>query len=86
MAHVAPMHAVWRIAIGAQDIRIASLDEDHIQALFESGRLKTAHVYRRDTGDKMVLLTAPTADVQQLLKTVLSDKDAFGDETVLTRK
>ncbi|MCX6549632.1 MAG: hypothetical protein NTY02_01265 [Acidobacteria bacterium] len=87
LSHVPPMHAAWRIAIDKQAIRVTPVDLDHVLELLKSGKLKTPNVVR-DSGsdDKLLLLTAPPKDLQSFLRAILADTEAFGDETVLTRK
>lgn len=87
LLHTPPMHSVFAIRIAKDQIEVAPLDEDHVLDLLKQGRLKVPHTYR-DGGpdDKLLLLTAPTRDLQGLLRSLAGDAKAFGDWALMKRK
>jgi hypothetical protein len=87
LAHMAPMHAAFRIEFGKDELRIAAVDLDHVESLINAGTLKVAHAFRdRGHGEKLLVLTPPSKQLQAFLRAIVRDPKAFGDAMVMTRQ
>ena len=73
--HVIPTHTIWRVWLETDALRMVWLDDDWLGQMIEGKKITIAH-FRR--GDEIVL-TAPTAELQALVKRFADDIAAFPD-------
>jgi hypothetical protein len=87
MMHTPPMHTLWRVKGGPEGLTVATLDEKQVRTLLTAGKIPVSSGYR-DSGHDVaqLLLTSQTAELQAFVKAMLASKDAWGDDTVLTRQ
>ena len=70
---VIPTHTIWRLWLERDALRLAGLEEDWLEGMIEEKKISVAH-FRR--GDEIVL-TASTAELQDLVKRFADDRAAF---------
>lgn len=79
--HLLPTHLLWRVWVGADTLRIASLEDDWLERMIDSGTLEIRHA--RWNGD--VILTASTEELQKLVQRHAEDNGVFSEPDVFVR-
>jgi hypothetical protein len=80
--HLVPAHIFGRIELMGDSLSLSLLDSDWLEEKLDSGKIKIAH----EEIDDSPVLTASTADLQQLIKEYARDPEAFSGQTILHRK
>jgi len=81
-----PAHLLLKVEQIQPTFRYTVLNEDWLSKLFEKQPNALRHYDNEDTGDKGIILTADTAELQAFLKQYGGTKEAFGDITELKRQ
>lgn len=63
LAHVVPAHSLWKIEREGDVLTLYALDNGALEQAIEDGRIVIGHIER----DGMLVLTAPTAELQDLV-------------------
>jgi hypothetical protein len=82
LANLVPAHTLARLTIGEDSISIAMMDGDWLKQLSDRNQLDLAHE-RLDSG--MIVLTAPTRELQAFALKHADNKEAFGEAEVFRR-
>jgi hypothetical protein len=80
--HRLPVHSFSRIHLEGDRLAIASIDADWMKEALADSRIDIAHTMV----DDIVLLTATSAELKQLVLDHGDDEGAFGEAGVYTRK
>jgi hypothetical protein len=80
--HFIPVHSFWRVWFDRDDMRVATLQPDWLRGQLEEGAVDIAH----RPCDDVVLLTASTAELQQLIREHAEDPEAFAHPMPLSRQ
>ncbi len=80
--HLVRAHIFGKIKISPDTLTLSLLDGDWLKDMITKGEIKIGH---EDVQDG-ILLTAPTADLQALVKKYANDDKAFSSPTYLIRK
>lgn len=81
--HLFPVHTIAKLALDRDEMQISLLDMHWFDEMLK--RKKLSVKYERI--EKQVILTAPTAELQKLVRRFANDSDAFPQsQSVLTRK
>ena len=75
-------HIITRLELSGDTLKIASLEGDYLKAQMGSGKLKIAHALQGDD----VILTAATAELQQLVLSLEDIAAAFPDPENCVRR
>ena len=73
--HFIPAHTFWRIWIEDDNLRIALMNEDWLKRKIDAKSVSIAH----ERMDDLIVLTAPTAKLQELVLKHAEDSEAFPD-------
>jgi hypothetical protein len=82
LANFVPTHTIARVTISKDSISIAMMDGDWLKQLSDQNQLDLAHE-RLD--DEMIVLTAPTRELQAFALKHVYTKEAFGEAGVFHR-
>jgi hypothetical protein len=82
--HFVPVHSFWRVLLDGDDMQVAALSPDWLGRQLEQGRVRINHKPYED--EHVILLTAPTADLQQLIHEHADDPEAFAEPLPLRRQ
>lgn len=80
--HLLPVHLFTKITLNGDTLTYATLNFDWLKKLREEKKLTIRHEVMND----MVVLTAPTKDLQEFLRKNANNTDAFQKPTELKRK
>jgi hypothetical protein len=82
-AHLLPTHMFFRVWLDKDTLRLATLEHDWLKKMIDEKKISTQH----EVVDRRVVLTAPTAELQQLVVAHADDHGAFPKpRTGLTRR
>ncbi len=73
MVHMLPVHTIWKVVLKEGEVEMAMLDQEWLQDLAERGLLKIG--YERVDGE--IVLTAPTAELQEFVVAYAEEPRAF---------
>jgi hypothetical protein len=73
--HMVPAYLIWRLLLNEDTLRLAALEGDWLNEMIENNRLDIP--YGRSDGD--IILTASTAELQELVLLYAEDENAFPD-------
>ena len=79
--HVIRAHTFMKVTLTGDNLGVTMLDQDWLKNALNAGEL--AH---QKLEDGNLLLTAPTADLQQFILKSCADPDAFGGPMTFTRR
>ncbi len=80
--HMVPAHIFGKIKISPDTLTLSLFDGDWLKDMITKGEIKIGH----EDVKNGILLTAPTADLQALVKKYADNKNAFSSPTYLVRK
>ncbi len=84
--HFRPVHSFWRIWLEGDELRMAGLDVEWLYEQIEQGKIVIEHESVEEEKPVLLLLTADTKDLQQLLREHADDPGAFPDPTRYQRR
>ena len=79
--HLVRAHIISRIWLEGDSLRVALLESDWLMKMIESGKLQIPHVVQGND----IILTASTAELQQLVLRFTDDEGAFPKSLGLVR-
>jgi hypothetical protein len=82
LANFVPAHTLARVTISNDSISIALMDGDWLKKLSDQNQLDVAH---ERIDDDLVVLTAPTRELQAFAQKHAFTKEAFGEAAVFHR-
>ncbi len=80
--HLLPVHLFTRISVEGDVLKYATLNIEWIKKGFDRNKLTLRHESTKD----LIVLTAPTAELQDFIRAHADDKDAFQETKVLRRQ
>lgn len=82
LSHTIAVHSVYKLERRGDTLRLAGLDESWLKKMIRDGKLQIAH----ELVDNDLLLTAPTARLQELITRYAGDVQAFPGPQEYRRK
>ena len=84
--HLLPAHSFLKVSIDGDVLRMSLMDEGNrwLKHAIRNGDVDIKHEQPYD-GDDIILLTAPTNELQAFVLKLAENKDAFGEPGVLRR-
>jgi hypothetical protein len=76
-----PMHVIFPVTIGAEQVTLRTLDNAKVRALVEASPKMTPHAMQ----DDVVVLTGTTRQVQEFFRRIVDGEEVFGEPAVLKR-
>lgn len=73
--HMLPVHTFWTVRVEPGHVRLAMLSQDWLKRKVDAGELKIKH----ERVNEEIILTAPTAELQQMMVSVGDREDAYGE-------
>jgi len=80
--HLVPAHIFGKIEFLSDSLRLSLIDPDWLKDMITKGDIKIAH----EQLDGGLVLTAPTGDLQRMIKAHAKDPKAFAEPLVLHRR
>ena len=81
--HLFPVHTIAKLTLDQDEMEISLLDMNWFDEMLKRKKLTV----KFERIEKQVILTAPTAELQKLVRRFANDSDAFpNSQSVLTRK
>jgi hypothetical protein len=85
-AHFIGVHSFHRVWLDEDKLRIATLDPDWLRKMISENGLEIGHAVVNDGHDDAIVLTAPTAKLQELVVRYAGDPQAFPEPAEWRRK
>jgi hypothetical protein len=86
MEHLLELHSVARVRLDGDTMELSFLDPDWMAGALADGRVSLEHFHEgKGSDDTSIILTAPTRELEALLKDHDNDPEAFGDPELYHR-